>query len=82
MDEDLKKHLEGLEHRLDERFAGVRAEIEALETRLLSEFWKWGRVADQRIRRMEHSDATTTERLMVMEERIFTLERKMAGGKN
>jgi hypothetical protein len=82
MDEDLRTYMAGLEHRLDEKFADVRAEIEACETRLLSEFWKWGRVADQRIRRMEHSDATTTERLTIIEERIFTLERKIAGGKN
>jgi uncharacterized protein (DUF2164 family) len=75
MDEDLKAYLE-------EKFSAVRAEIEASETRLLTEFWKWGRVAEQRIRRMEHSDATTTERLAAMEERIFTLERKVAGSKN
>jgi hypothetical protein len=61
---------------------GLRGEIGASETRLLTEFWKWGRVAEQRIRSMEHSDATTTERLTAMEERIFTLERKVAGSKN
>ena len=74
MDEDLKQYLDG-------KFSEVRAEIEATETRLLSEFWKWSRPADQRIRRVEHSDATTVERLASMEERIFTLERKVAGSK-
>jgi len=34
------------------------------------------------MRRVEHSDATTAERLASMEERIFALERKAAGGKN
>jgi hypothetical protein len=67
---------------VDVRFGDVRAEIEATETRLLSEFWKWGRTAEQRVRRMEHSDATTTDRLAGLEERIFTLERKAAGGKS
>jgi predicted RNase H-like nuclease (RuvC/YqgF family) len=67
---------------LRDEVSGLRGEIEASETRLLTEFWKWGRAADQRIRRMEHSDATTTERLTAMEERIFTLERKVAGSKN
>jgi uncharacterized protein (DUF2164 family) len=75
MDEDLKTYLE-------EKFSEVRTEIEASETRLLTEFWKWGRATDQRMRRVEHSDATTTERLASVEERIFTLERKVAGSKN
>lgn len=58
--------------------------IEAIrdtETRLLSEFWKWGRSSDQRVRRIEQSDATTVERLAAIEERVFTLKRKAAGGK-
>jgi hypothetical protein len=92
MDQDLKIYLEekfsevrteisGVRLELEEKFSEVRAEIEASETRLLTEFWKWGRTADQRMRRVEHSDATTTERLASMEERIFTLERKAAGSK-
>ena len=81
MDEELKTYLEGKFSEVRTQFSEVRAEIEAVETRLLSEFWKWGRASDQRIRRVEHSDATTTERLAAMEERIFTLERKVAGSK-
>jgi hypothetical protein len=42
---------------LDAKFLEVRVEIEALETRLLTQFWKWGRTADQRTRRIEQSDA-------------------------
>ncbi len=74
----MRTEIEGLRGEV----TGLRGEIEASETHLLTEFWKWGRAADQRIRRMEHSDATTTERLTAMEERIFTLERKVAGSKN
>jgi uncharacterized protein (DUF2164 family) len=77
------------EQRLTERISQKISESEDrlteqmrdFETRLLTEFWKWGRVSDQRIRRVEHSDATTAERLASMEERIFTLERKVAGSK-
>ena len=54
MDEELKTYLEGKFSYLDGKFSEVsaqfsevRAEIEAVETRLLSEFWKWGRVSDQ-----------------------------------
>lgn len=74
MDEELKTYLEGMETRLIEHMRDT-------ETRLLAEFWKWGRASDQRIRRVEHSDATTTERLAAMEDRLFTLERKVAGSK-
>ena len=74
MDEELKAYLDG-------KFTELRSEIGAVETRLLSEFWKWGRSSDQRVRRVEHSDATTVERLAAMEDRLFTLERKVAGSK-
>lgn len=74
MDEELKAYLDG-------KFAELRAEIEKTETRLLSEFWKWGRSSDQRMRRVEHSDATTIERLAAIEDRVFTLERKSQGAK-
>lgn len=74
MDDDLRQYLDG-------KFAELRAEIERTETRLLSEFWKWGRSSDQRTRRIEHSDATTVERLAAIEERVFTLERKAQGGR-
>ncbi len=70
-----------LRSELDRRFLDVRSEIEASETRLLPEFWKWGRVSDQRVRRVEQSDATIIDRLAVMEDRLFTLERKVAGSK-
>ena len=78
---EIDRRFSALEQKLVELRDEIRTEIEALETKLLSEFWKWGRSADQRIRRMENSDATTVERLASMEERIFTLERKVAGGK-
>jgi len=89
VDEELKTYLEGKFSYLDGKFSEVsaqfsevRAEIEAVETRLLSEFWKRGQSSDQRIRRVEHSDATTMERLAAMEERIFTLERKWRDRRN
>jgi hypothetical protein len=86
VDQELKEYLDSrfsaMEDKMDTGFREVRAEIEATETRLLSEFWKWGRASDLRMRRVEHSDATTNERLAAVEERIFTLERKAAGGKS
>jgi chromosome segregation ATPase len=61
---------------VDANFAQIREELHDTETRLLSEFWKWGRTTEIRVRRLETLDATTADRLAAMEERIFTLERK------
>jgi len=60
----------------------VSEEIERVETKLLAEFWKWGRSTEQKTRRLEFSDATTVDRLSNLEERVFTLERKAAGSKD
>ena len=81
MDEELKAYLDARFSEVRAEFSEVRAEIEASETRLLTEFWKWGRSSDQRVRRVEQSDATTIERLAAIEERVFTLERRAQGGK-
>jgi hypothetical protein len=40
-----------------------------------------GRNNDQKMKRVEFSDATTVERMASLEERVFTLERKVAGSK-
>jgi hypothetical protein len=78
MDQELKQYLGDMETRLK---LHTSEECEKVETKLLAEFWKWGRVNDQKMRRVEFSDATTVERLSILEERIFTLERKAAGSK-
>jgi DNA anti-recombination protein RmuC len=67
--------------KVQSQFGEVRSQFGEVRSELLSEFWKWGRVSDQRVRRVEHSDATTIERLAAMEDRLFTLERKVAGSK-
>ena len=71
---DVDERFESMERRLKDH-------IETVETRLLTEFWKWARIVDQRLRRLDLSDSTTVERLSGIEERIFTLERKVGGGK-
>jgi len=78
MEARLRKQAESTEARLREH---VSLECEKVETKLLAEFWKWGRTTEQKIRRIEFSDATTVERIAILEERVFTLERKSAGSK-
>lgn len=68
MDEDLKTYL-------DEMKRELREHTEAVETRLLLEFWKWARQADARYR--QHHSAVTglDERVMLVEDRITGIER-------
>lgn len=66
---------------VDRQFAAAAEALHDTETRLLSEFWKWGRTAEIRLRRLEGEESTMVERLAAMEERVFTLERKIAGSK-
>jgi hypothetical protein len=68
MDEGLKAYLEVMEARL-------REHTKTVETRLLSEFWKWARQADARYR--QHHGAVTglDDRVMLVEDRITGVER-------
>jgi hypothetical protein len=72
MDEDLKTYLEEMKREL-------RAHTEAVETRLLREFWKWARQADARYR--QHHSAVTglDERVMLVEDRITAVESRDRG---
>jgi hypothetical protein len=60
------------EQRLEARFD---AKIEALETKLLSEFWKWARGIEARMRMHDAINAASLERLSGIEERVLNLEK-------
>ena len=67
MERHLDKRADGFEHgvaaaeqRLEARFD---AKIEALETKLLSEFWKWARGVEARMRMFDAINAASLERL-------------------
>ncbi|MDQ6706681.1 MAG: hypothetical protein M3Z85_11980 [Acidobacteriota bacterium] len=89
MDAELKTYLQEMEARMNARFDArfdamerqFKDALEATETKLLTEFWKWARTLDAKLRRLEASDAATAERLTILEERVFTLERKVEGSK-
>ena len=89
-DEQLQSLFAGMERHLDTRLdviqqeaaateqrivSDVNAKLEGLETRLLSEFWKWARAAEARMRMHDAINAATLERLSGMEERILNLEK-------
>ena len=51
MDEELKQYLEAMERRVIERFKEfVRTAGHELETKIITEFHKWGRTSDVRTR--------------------------------
>lgn len=51
---------------------------EAVETRLLTEFWKWARTADARYRQSIAVVTVLDERVQAVEDRVADLERKRA----
>lgn len=83
MDAELKQHLEGMEARLradaSEMEARLRAhtsqECEKVETKLLTEFFKWGRTSDMRTRQALADAASIGERMLILEDRVTSLER-------
>jgi uncharacterized protein YaaN involved in tellurite resistance len=89
MDQETKDFLLALESRLEEKFnarfsalevqlqeleTGVRAHAEEVETRLLTEFWKWARTSEMKERRNSGNLASLDERLSSLEERVRDLE--------
>jgi polyhydroxyalkanoate synthesis regulator phasin len=68
MDDELKQYLEGMTRAL-------REHTEAVETRLLREFWKWARTADARYRQHQGVVNGLAERVGIVEDRVADLER-------
>ncbi len=54
------------------------AHSEAVETRLLTEFWKWARTADARYRQSISVVTVLDERVQAVEDRVADLERRRA----
>lgn len=69
MDEELKRHLEAMEKRMDAR-------IEKSETNLLTAFHGWARAMEIRVRGVSGMATGFDERLALVEERVSELERK------
>jgi hypothetical protein len=69
VDAELKTFLEAMESRL-------MKQSDQVETRLLSEFWKWARSADIKLRQHPGSISAMDERLIAVEERLSKLERR------
>jgi len=55
--------------------AHVSEQCEKVETRLLTEFYKWGRTADMRTRQTIADTGLLGERMLNVEDRVTALER-------
>lgn len=90
MRRELVGRLEAGEARLMERLAGridaaeerikdfVREADRDLETKVVGEFWKWGRTSDMRTRQAITDTALLGERMLAVEDRLSALERSKA----
>jgi hypothetical protein len=56
----------------------VRASDHDLETKIVGEFWKWGRTSDLRTKQALGDVGTLNERILAVEDRISALERRSA----
>jgi hypothetical protein len=82
MDAELKEYLQGMEARMSatvearivESEARMKEHTETVETRLLSEFWKWARTTDMKARLQNNHVIGLEERIGSVEERIRELE--------
>jgi hypothetical protein len=68
------------DQKLDALELRLREHTETVETRLLSEFWKWARTSDIKARNHSTSLAAMDERLMSVEERLRDLELRRRPG--
>ena len=63
-----------MEARIGESEARMKEHTETVETRLLSEFWKWARTTDMKTRLQNNHFVGLEERMTSAEERIRDLE--------
>ncbi len=56
----------------------VRVSVHNLETKLIGEFWTWGRTSDLRTKQVLADVGTLNERVLAVEDRISALERRSA----
>jgi hypothetical protein len=47
-----------------------------LETKIVGEFWKWGRTSDMRTKQALDTASAVSDRLLSIEDRVSALERK------
>jgi hypothetical protein len=72
MDDELRQYLDKKFAESEER---QNRHTEMVETRLLTEFWKWARTADARYRQAHGTVNGLDERVGLVEDRVTAIER-------
>ena len=76
IDDKLRETREHIDDKLRETREYVREQVDASETRLLGEFWKWARTTDARYRQHHGEVNGLAERVGIVEDRVAELERR------
>jgi methyl-accepting chemotaxis protein len=74
--ERVKTSVEDVKASMEHSIQDLKAALEKVETTLLSEFWKWARANDVKVRSLTSRSGDLDERLLLLEERVFELERR------
>jgi hypothetical protein len=81
LEERIMQRIDGRIDAVEERMkAHTNKSCDEVVTKLLGEFWKWGRTSDARTRQALDNVAAVNERLLAVEDRVTALERR--GGHN
>jgi hypothetical protein len=56
----------------------IRKSDHDLETKMIAEFWRWGRTSDMRTRQALADASALNERMLAVEDRVSALERRSA----
>jgi hypothetical protein len=72
----LKQDIQDLRAEVKQDVQDLKAGLEKMETRLLTEFWKWARTNDIKIRTVSNHGVDLDARLNLVEERVSELERR------
>ena len=77
----MQEQFAAAERRTQEQFAAaemhMREYVESIETRLLTAFQQWAVPVNGRMRRIELGESGINERLITIEERILSLEKRL-----
>jgi hypothetical protein len=77
---ELRSEIQATKAELREEIEAAKTELrshtEVVETRLLTEFWKWARTADIKIRQNFANNSMVEERLLALEDRLTDLEKR------
>jgi len=65
-----------VKHDVQDLRVELKAAMEKMETTLISEFWKWARVNDIKVRSVSNHGVDLDTRLGLVEERVSELERR------